>query len=149
MIYREHLLRFNTDEVLLKNAMTPGSGLLQKMCEKLNREQPGVENVTNLAFKLDVEVDVRRELEGESRGRKRKNPTKEVLEWVSIQYPDTTLIDVVKALDRIQRNDAIEVITKEFPETVGKCRQQNTVNSSKAKINGYVCKRTQFTSWSV
>ncbi len=99
--------------------MTPGSELLQIMADKLNREVPGVQNVTDLAFKLEVSVDVRRELAGESTGKKGKSPTKEVLEWVAIRFPDTTLVDVVKALDKMQRNDAIEIITKQFPETVG------------------------------
>ena len=108
--------------MLLKEVMTPGSELLPLIGEKLNRQQPGVKNVTDLAFKLEVPVDVRRELVGESTGRKGKSPTKELLEWVSIRYPGATLIDVVKALDKIQRNDAIEIITKQFPETVGECR---------------------------
>ena len=102
--------------------MTPGSELLQIMADKLNREQPGVQNFIHLAYQLEVPVDVRRELTGESAGQKGKSPTKEIFEWVATRFPDTTLIDVVKALDKIQRNDAIEIITKQFPETVGECK---------------------------
>ena len=118
--------------MLLKDVMAPGSELLQLMGEKLNREQPGVKNVTNLVSKLEVPVDVWRELVGESTGRKGKSPTKEVLEWVSIRYPGTTLIHVVKALDMIQRNDAIEIITKQFPETVGECIILIVINKKKS-----------------
>ena len=110
---------FSTDEVLLKDVITPGSELLERMADKLDREEvPGVKNWTHLACKLNVPADVRREF-GVA-GQKRKSPTKEVLEWVAANFPDKTLSDVANALDKIQRNDAIQIISKQFPDVVGK-----------------------------
>ena len=99
--------------------MTPGSELLQTMADKLNRELPAVKNWKNLASQLEIPVDVRREFADESTGEKRKSPTKEVMEWVAARFPDTTLHDVVNALDMIERNDAVQLITKQVPDTVG------------------------------
>ena len=48
-----------------------------------------------------------------------KNPTKEVIQWVAVNLPEKTLSDVANALDRIQRNDAIQIISKQIPDTVG------------------------------
>ena len=101
--------------------MTPGSELLQIMADKLNRQLPAVEDWRHLAFKLEIPVDVQQAF-GES-GQKLKSPTKEVMHWLVTQFPDTTLVDIVKALDRIQRNDVIQIIAKQFPDTVGECKR--------------------------
>lgn len=114
--------RLTSDEVLLKEIMKPGSELLQVMADKLNRELPAVENWRNLAFKLEIPAEVSREFSDESTWQKGTSPTKEVMKWVAAQFPDTTLKDLVKALDKIQRNDAIQIISKQFPDTVGKCK---------------------------
>ena len=106
--------------------MTPGSELLQTMADKLNRELPAVENWKNLASKLEIPPDVIREFEGMSKGKEKMSPTIEVMKWVAAKFPGTTLIDVVKALDRIQRNDAIKIITEQFPDTVGECKKEVT-----------------------
>ena len=107
---------------MIKDVITPGSEVLETMAAALNREDvPAVKNWSHLASKLEVPLDVHRELAGETTGPKGKSPTKEVMQWLVAQFPDTTLVDVVKALDRIQRNDAIQIITKQFPDTVGEC----------------------------
>ena len=64
-----------------------------------------------------VPDDVLREFQGESTAS--KSPTKEVIQWLADQFPNTTLIDLVQALEKIQRNDAIQIITKHFPDAVG------------------------------
>ena len=87
------------------------------MADKLNREIPGVEDWHHLAYQLDIPVDLRRAFGGS--GRRAKSPTKEVMQWLVARFPDTTLKDVVKALDKIQRNDAIQSVTRHFPDTVG------------------------------
>ena len=99
--------------------MTPGSELLQTMADKLDRELPAVDNWKNLAFKLEIPPEVIRECEEMSKGKEGMSPTIEVMKWVAAKFPGTTLIDAVKALDRIQRNDAIKIITEQFPDTVG------------------------------
>lgn len=100
--------------------MTPGSELLQTMADKLNREIPGIKDWHHLAYKLEVPADVRQAFGGV--GPKGKSPTKEVMQWLVARFPDTTLKDVVKALDKIQRNDAIQIITRQFPDTVGESK---------------------------
>lgn len=100
--------------------MTPGSELLQTMAAKLNREIPGIKDWHHLACKLEVPVDIRLAFGGV--GPKGKSPTKEVMQWLVARFPDTTLKDVVKALDKIQRNDAIQIITRQFPDTVGESK---------------------------
>lgn len=88
------------------------------MAVELNREDvPGVKNWSHLACRLKVPHDVLREFQGESTVR--KSPTKEVIQWLADQFPNTTLIDLVQALEKIQRNDAIQIITKQFPDAVG------------------------------
>jgi len=109
---------FNSDELLIKDVITPGSELLQTMAVELNREDvPGVKNWTHLASRLQVPNEVLREFAGESTVR--RSPTKEVIQWLADRFPDTTLIDLVQALEKIQRNDAIQIITKQFPDAVG------------------------------
>ena len=88
------------------------------MAVELNREGvPGVKNWTHLACRLEVPNDVFREFQGESTVR--KSPTKEVIQWLADRFPKTTLIDLIQALEKIQRNDAIQIITKQFPDAVG------------------------------
>jgi len=85
---------------------------------ELNREDvPGIKTWKHLAYKLEVPSDVLRQLAGDSTVR--KSPTKEVIQWLADRFPDTTLIDLVQALEKIQRNDAIQIITKQFPDAVG------------------------------
>lgn len=93
--------------------------ILQTVADKLNRELSAVKNWRHLAFKLEIPADVSRAF-GES-GQKRTSPTKEVMQWLTTRFPDTTLKDVVKALDKIQRNDASQIIKNQFPDTVGEC----------------------------
>ena len=105
--------------MLLKDIITPGSELLERLALELNREDNSVvKNWTHLAWKMKVPADVRRALADIKQIR--KSPTKEVLEWVAVQFPEIALSDVAKALDEIQRNDAIQIISKHFPNTVGK-----------------------------
>ena len=93
--------------------------LVETMAENLNREEvPGVKNWIHLASKLNVPDDVRQELGATEK--KWKSPTKEVIQWVAVNLPEKTLSDVANALDMIQRNDAIQIISMQFPDTVGK-----------------------------
>ena len=98
--------------------MAPGSELLQTAADKLNNEQvPYVRSWRHLAHHLGIPLDVYQEFD---RTEPRKSPTMEVMQWLTARSPRITLIDVVKALDKIQRNDAIQIIAKQFPDTVGK-----------------------------
>ena len=98
--------------------MTSGSELLQTVAAKLNMEQvPRVQSWRQLAHHLGIPHDVYREFD---RTEPTKSPTKEVLQWLTARSPGITFIDVVNALNKIQRNDAIQIITKQFSGTVGK-----------------------------
>ena len=101
----------------MKDLMTSGSELLQTVASKLNTKKVGVQSWRQLADYLEIPHDKYRDFD---RTEPRKSPTTEVLQWLTAQSPDITLIDVVKALNKIQRNDAIQIIRKEFPDTVGK-----------------------------
>ena len=112
-------LYFSVDDMLLKDIITPGSELLERLALELNREDNSVvKNWTHLAWKMEVPADVRRALADVKQIR--KSPAEEVLEWVAVQFLEIALSDVAKALDEIQRNDAIQIISKHFPNTVGK-----------------------------
>ena len=112
-------LYFSVDDMLLKDIITPGSELLETLALELNREENSVvKNWTHLAWKMEIPADVRRGFADVKQIR--KSPTKGVLEWVAAQFPEIALSDVEKALDEIQRNDAIQIISKHSPNTVGK-----------------------------
>ena len=108
---------FSVDDMLLKDIITPGSELLEKLALELNREENSiVQNWTHLAWIMKIPADARRAFADVKQVR--KSPTGEVLEWVAAQFPEIALRDVAKALDEIQRDDAIQIISKYFP--VGK-----------------------------
>lgn len=101
----------------MQDLMRSGSELLQMVAGKLNTEKVGVQSWRQLADYLGIPHDKYRDFD---RREPRKSPTTEVLQWLTAQSPDIPLIDVVKALNKIQRNDAIQIIRKEFLDTVGK-----------------------------
>ena len=112
------LICLNADEVFVKDALTPGSQLLQMVAEKLNIEDvPWIQNWRRLAHQLEIPSDVYRGFDESTS--QRKSCTREVLQWLVVQKPPITLFHIVEALEKIQRNDAIQIITQQFPDTVG------------------------------
>jgi len=98
--------------------MIPGSELLQTVADELNIDDlPWTPNWRRLAYHLKIPSNVYQEFDGSTAGR--KSPTKEMLQFLVQRTPNITLIDIVEALEKIQRNDAIQIITQQFPETVG------------------------------
>ncbi|XP_022802850.1 uncharacterized protein LOC111340292 isoform X2 [Stylophora pistillata] len=111
------------DDVLLKDLITPGSEFLERISQDLNRDDNiGVKNCVHLACQFEVPADVRRELSDIKQ--RRKSPTKEILEWVAARFPEKTLSYVAKALDEIQRNDAIQIISRHFPDAIDSVLQE-------------------------
>ena len=103
----------------LDDIITPGSKLLERLAPELNREEnPEVKNWTYLACKMKIPADVREAFADVKQIR--KSPTKEVLEWLAAHSPEKALRDVAKALDEIQRDDALQIISKHFLDTFGK-----------------------------
>ena len=98
--------------------MKPGSPLLQTVADELNISHvPWAKNWRHLAYHLEIPSDVYQEFDGSSA--QRESPTREILQWLVVRTPNIVLSDVVKALDKIKRNDAIQIITREFSDTVG------------------------------
>ena len=96
--------------------MPPGSELLQMFANKLDTEKvPWEKNWLQLAYYLQIPSDVYRGFETREQ---RKSPTMEVFRWLVVNLPDITLIDIIMALEKIQRNDVIQIITQHFPDTV-------------------------------
>ena len=106
--------------MFLKDIVTPGSELLQAMADKLDHEISGVMDWRHLASMLHVPLDVCHAFG--RLGSKDKSPTKEIMQWLVARFPDTTLNDVLKALNKIQRYDAIHIITSQFPDTLGETK---------------------------
>ena len=98
--------------------MIPGSELFQTVEHKLNIDHiPWAQNWRQLAHQLKIPSHVYQEFDGSTA--ERKSPTKEVLQLLVQRTPESTLIDVIEALEKIDRNDAIQIITRRFPGTVG------------------------------
>ncbi|XP_022789029.1 uncharacterized protein LOC111328789 isoform X4 [Stylophora pistillata] len=104
------------DDVVLKNIIVPGSDLHERMTQELNREGPGIKNWRHVASKLKIPAYVYGNFADFEQTR--KSPTKKILEWVVARFPGKTLSDLAEALDKIQRNDAIQIISKYYPDTV-------------------------------
>ena len=112
-------LYFSVDDMLLTDIISPGSELSERLVLELNREENSVvKNWTHLAWKMEIPADVRRGFADVKQIR--KSPTKEVLEWLAAHSPEKALRDVAKAIDEIQRNDALQIISKHFLDTFGK-----------------------------
>ena len=102
----------------MKDVMPPGSELLQISADKLDGEKvPWEKNWLQLAYFLQIPSHV---YQGFETREQRESPTMEVFRWLVVHFPGITLTDIVKALDKIQRNDVIQIITKHFPDTVSK-----------------------------
>ena len=109
---------FNSDEAILKDVMKPDSELLQTVADKLDIDQsPWAGNWRKLAYYLNIPSGVYLGF-GETTTQ-RKSPTKEIMQWLVARKPNISLFDIVEALEKIQRNDAIQIITQHFPESVG------------------------------
>ena len=71
-------LYFSVDDMLLKDIITPRSGLLERLALELNREENSiVKNWTHLAWKMEIPADARRAFADVEQVR--KSPTEEVL----------------------------------------------------------------------
>lgn len=122
MMKRNDVLRIlqerNLDEeTLLKDIITPESEILQVLEEKLNFDDvPWAKNWRQLACNLKIPREVYEEFDGTSR--QRKSPTREMMKCLVGQDPGINLTDIVEALEKIKRNDAIQIITEHVPDTV-------------------------------
>lgn len=71
-----------------------------------------------LARQLKIPYAVYRKFEWKPRKR-RKSPTKKVLQWLVERIPDITLTEIIAVLDKIKCSHAIQIIKEHFPNTVG------------------------------
>ena len=86
--------------------------------ERLNVDRvPWAKNWRQLAHNLNIAREVYDEFDETTR--QRKSPTKEMMKWLVGRDPDITLTDIVEALEKINRNDAIQIITQHVPHSLG------------------------------
>ena len=99
--------------------MVTRSEILDRITEALNPERvPGVKNWRYLAHRLGIPSNVFLDWFDESEGRD-PSPTKEVFIWLALRSPGTNLHDFIVALDKIERHDAITVITDAVGKYIG------------------------------
>ena len=101
----------------MKDDTTPGSELLQTMAGKLDPEIPEIKDWHHLAYNLDVRVGMLQAFSGLG-----QSPTKKLMQLLVSRLPGMTLKDLVKELEKINRNDAIQIITRQFSDTVGESK---------------------------
>jgi len=113
----DHFIFFYADEVLVKDVVIPGSELFQTFEDKLNIDNvPGGLNWSQLAH-LKIPSHVNQEFYGSTA--ERKSPTKEVLQLLVQRTPGIALIDIIEALEKVQRNAAIQIVPQRSPDAVG------------------------------
>ncbi|XP_078351818.1 uncharacterized protein LOC144636474 [Oculina patagonica] len=103
---------------LFADLITNDLELLETLAYRLDRVRPalsGVRDWGDLGMEMGVPVSVLNGLESESQ-RREESPTKAFLHWVTVSRPAITFIDFVKALERIERYDVIEMIRQQFPD---------------------------------
>lgn len=92
---------------LVKDVIVPESELLRKICNDLNREVIGTGGWKKVAANLGIPYDVYREFE---KPREKQSPTEEVLKSVTTDQPHITILQIVQALGKIERNDVVQAI---------------------------------------
>lgn len=99
--------------------MTYQSDLMTMLADRLSVGQvPWDYEWRRLARQLKIPYAVYRKFEWKPRKR-RKSPTKKVLQWLVERIPDITLTEIIAVLDKIKCSHAIQIIKEHFPNTVG------------------------------
>lgn len=107
------------DELLIKDLVTYQSDVMTMLADRLSVGQvPWDYEWRRLARQLKIPYAVYRKFEWKPRKR-RKSPTKKVLQWLVERIPDITLTEIIAVLDKIKCSHAIQIIKEHFPNTVG------------------------------
>ena len=107
------------DELLIKDLVTYQSDVMTMLADRLSVGQvPWEYEWRRLARQLKIPYAVYRKFEWKPRKR-RKSPTKKVLQWLVERIPDITLTEIIAVLDKIECSHAIQIIKEHFPNTVG------------------------------
>ena len=107
------------DELLIKDLVTYQSDVMTMLADRLSVGQvPWDYEWRRLARQLKIPYAVYRKFEWKPRKR-RKSPTKKVLQWLVERIPDITLTEIIAVLDKIECSHAIQIIKEHFPNTVG------------------------------
>lgn len=101
------------DEDLVSQRLAVDSQEARKVCQELNKDIPGVENWRGLAFRLNLDKRTYEHFQPSSTARSR-SPTKTILDWLVVSKPETTLFDVMDALETIGRPDVNTLIERHF-----------------------------------
>ena len=99
--------------------MTYQSDVMTMLADRLSVGQvPWDYEWRRLARQLKIPYAVYQKFEWKPRKR-RKSPTKKVLQWLVERISDITLTEIIAVLDKIECSHAIQIIKEHFPNTVG------------------------------
>ena len=105
------------DSSLLVDSIRPDSDILDEMEKQLNRNIPDVGNWRVLARRFNIPHEIYDDFEPRESGQ--RSPTKLMLEWLARAREGITIRDVINGLEKIERNDAIEILTDHYKSVIG------------------------------
>ena len=95
----------------MKTVIVPESDLFRKISSDLNRKVPGTGDWKTVASKFEIPY---KEYIQFGNCKEKKSPTREVFDIVVTGRPDIAILEIIKALENIDRYDVIEVIKEEL-----------------------------------
>ena len=95
----------------MKEVIQPESDLLRKISSDLNRQVHGPGGLEEVAERLGIRSE--KYIRFGDRGGK-KSPTRVIFDKVVTNRPDIAILEIIKALENIDRYDVIEVIKEEL-----------------------------------
>ncbi|KAK3732215.1 hypothetical protein QZH41_015314 [Actinostola sp. cb2023] len=113
-----------------KDVFQLGSELLENTSQMLNRDTAGVDGWRVLARHLiddhfiddkddnGIDIDIIKKLEP-PQPQDIHSPTKEIIKWLAASRTETTIDNLVGALEKIRRNDAVGILFSHFPRASG------------------------------
>ena len=95
----------------MKKVIQPESDLLRKICSDLNRQVHGPGSLKKVAKRLGIS---REEYFWFGNRGEKKSPTRVIFDKVVTDRPVIAILEIIKALENIDRYDVIEVIKEEL-----------------------------------
>ena len=95
----------------MKEVIHPESDLLRKISSDLNKRVYGTGDWKTVAYKLGIPYE---EYSHFGNRKKKRSPTRKVLDKVFVDRAGITILEIIKALENIDRYDVIEVITEQL-----------------------------------
>ena len=95
----------------MKTVIVPESDLFRKISSDLNRKVYGTGDWKTVAYNLGIPHGDYFQF---GNCKEKKSPTREVFDKVVTDRPDIAILEIIKALENIDRYDVIEVIKEEL-----------------------------------